>query len=345
MVISIQAIHSLNVLHRDLKTQNIMLDRTQKTVKIGDFGISKVLSSKSKASTVVGTPCYISPELCEGKPYNEKSDIWALGCVLYEMVTLRRAFDAPNLPALVLKIMRATFEAVPDSYSEDLRKLILSTLHLDPNMRPGLGEILALPICQNALMELHTDIGRVPCLRRELDSSRSGAGTALIPAGRRGSAQQARRSQRPSRLSASTESEGAPPEFGGVAFFGGGHTTLRRVEALADLSIAGLAVSRTEQYAVLRDGRVLGWKPPRARPGSAMSAISSAPQRIAGLKGVVRREAAHARLFVLGRLGCCERNIRTDVPRQPVLGTMLCRSYPGWYAGPRSLRCGPTETS
>ena len=186
MVISIQAIHSHNILHRDLKTQNIMLDRDQKIVKIGDFGISKVLSSKSKANTVVGTPCYISPELCEGKPYNQKSDIWAVGCVLYEMVTLRRAFDAPNLPALVLKIMRATFAPIPETYSEALRKLILSTLHLDPNQRPGPSEILAQPICQNALLDLFTDIGRSPCLKFEnMGDSRSGS---VSSASRSGSA-------------------------------------------------------------------------------------------------------------------------------------------------------------
>ncbi|CDQ81619.1 unnamed protein product [Oncorhynchus mykiss] len=57
-------------------------------VKIGDFGISKILVSKSKAYTVVGAPCCISPELCDGKPYNQKSDIWVLGCVLYELVSL-----------------------------------------------------------------------------------------------------------------------------------------------------------------------------------------------------------------------------------------------------------------
>ncbi len=67
--------------------------------------------------TVVGTPSYISPELCEGKPYNEKSDIWALGCVLYEMCTFKRAFEAPTLPALVLKIMRGNFHPLPAHYS------------------------------------------------------------------------------------------------------------------------------------------------------------------------------------------------------------------------------------
>ena len=118
------------------------------------FGISKVLSSQSKAHTVVGTPCYISPELCEGKSYDEKSDIWALGCVLYEIVSLRRAFDAPNLPALVLKIMRGTVAPVSETYSQGLQSLILSILHLDPAERPTLGQILARPICQDALLDL-----------------------------------------------------------------------------------------------------------------------------------------------------------------------------------------------
>ena len=59
-------IHNNQILHRDIKSENIFLTRTQDQVKIGDFGISKILSSKSKAYTVVGTPCYISPELCEG---------------------------------------------------------------------------------------------------------------------------------------------------------------------------------------------------------------------------------------------------------------------------------------
>ena len=86
-------------------------------MKIGDFGISKILSSKSKAMSVVGTPSYISPELCEGKPYNQKSDIWALGCVLYEMCTFKKAFEAPTLPALVLKIMRGNFQPLPVHYS------------------------------------------------------------------------------------------------------------------------------------------------------------------------------------------------------------------------------------
>lgn len=71
-----------NVLHRDLKTQNIMLSGPQqRTVKLGDFGIAKVLGSRGEmANTMVGTPHYLSPELCQGQVYDQKSDVWALGC-------------------------------------------------------------------------------------------------------------------------------------------------------------------------------------------------------------------------------------------------------------------------
>ena len=165
ILLALQHVHNRNILHRDLKTPNILLNRKKRIVKIGDFGISKILSSKSKANTVIGTPCYISPELCEGKPYNQKSDIWALGCVLYEETTLKRAFEASNLPALVMKITKGNFAPISERYSEDLRNLIESMLHLDPAQRPTINDIMAQPIVAGALFNLATDVGRVPCSR------------------------------------------------------------------------------------------------------------------------------------------------------------------------------------
>lgn len=101
--------HKNKILHRDLKTANIFLNKNG-AVKIGDFGISKILSTKNQAQTVVGTPYYLSPEMCEGKDYNEKSDVWALGCILYELVHLKRPFEAPTLPLLVQKITSVRFK-------------------------------------------------------------------------------------------------------------------------------------------------------------------------------------------------------------------------------------------
>ena len=83
-----QYIHDLKILHRDLKTSNMFLT-SNGTIKIGDFGISKVLEETAQnAETVVGTPYYLSPEICQNKPYSFKSDVWSIGCILYELCTL-----------------------------------------------------------------------------------------------------------------------------------------------------------------------------------------------------------------------------------------------------------------
>ena len=85
MCLGLNYIHKKKILHRDIKTMNIFLTRDE-TVRIGDLGVAKVLTENVNfAHTMVGTPYYLSPEMCEEKPYNEKSDVWALGCVLYEM--------------------------------------------------------------------------------------------------------------------------------------------------------------------------------------------------------------------------------------------------------------------
>ncbi|KAK6178679.1 hypothetical protein SNE40_011206 [Patella caerulea] len=250
MLLSLQHVHSKQILHRDLKTQNILLDKKQEIVKIGDFGISKVLSSKSKAFTVVGTPCYISPELCEGKPYNQKSDIWALGCVLYELASLKRAFEAATLPALILKIMRGTFSPISEYYSEELRSLILSMLHLDPNKRPHINQIMAQPIVINALMYLHTDMGSVPCTRicRPLSN---------MPSTTRGRA--------------SAKGYMSPREclpviiqaLSCVYSWGGGvNSPIKLPLPSSETQVVQVSTGRTQKAAVTKNGRLFFWESP-----------------------------------------------------------------------------------
>ncbi|ESO84091.1 hypothetical protein LOTGIDRAFT_108248 [Lottia gigantea] len=141
IVAAIRYIHEHKILHRDLKTDNIFLTK-EGIIKVGDFGISKMMSSVQGANTVLGTPYYISPEMCEGKPYSFKSDIWALGCILYEMACLQKTFEGTNLPALVNKIMKGQFAPVKEMYSPDFRDVVLDMLQNDPDKRPDATELM-----------------------------------------------------------------------------------------------------------------------------------------------------------------------------------------------------------
>ncbi|KAL9649008.1 hypothetical protein ABK040_008387 [Willaertia magna] len=154
ITLALKHVHDNNILHRDLKTQNIFLTKDN-NIKLGDFGIAKILTSQTEfARTVIGTPYYLSPELCEDKPYNQKSDVWALGCVLYEISTKRHAFNGQNLPALILKILRGTYPPLPSFYSNNLKDLISSMLQKDPTLRPTLDEIVSLPFIQEVVTKL-----------------------------------------------------------------------------------------------------------------------------------------------------------------------------------------------
>eukprot|EP01062_Namystynia_karyoxenos_P058876 TRINITY_DN50328_c0_g1_i1.p1 TRINITY_DN50328_c0_g1~~TRINITY_DN50328_c0_g1_i1.p1 ORF type:complete len:541 (+),score=193.87 TRINITY_DN50328_c0_g1_i1:88-1623(+) len=148
---AIKHLHDHHIVHRDLKTANIFLT-TKNVVKIGDFGISTVLNNTvAVANTVCGTPYYFSPEICQNKPYNSKSDVWALGVVLYELASLRRPFNAKGLKELMRKIVRGEVDPLPPHYNPQLPQLVTKLLNVHQSMRPSVNRILESSYVQDSL--------------------------------------------------------------------------------------------------------------------------------------------------------------------------------------------------
>ena len=137
-------LHHKKILHRDIKTKNIFI-KNNLTVKIGDFGIAKILNSTSSyAHTFIGTPYYISPELCKDQPYNDKSDVWSLGCVLYELCTLNHPFEGGTQVEIYEKIMTQKFKAISPEYSLELKKMVDLLLEKDEKKRPKMKDIIRM---------------------------------------------------------------------------------------------------------------------------------------------------------------------------------------------------------
>jgi len=149
--LALKHVHDRKILHRDIKSQNIFLTKGN-NVKLGDFGIAKILKNTvDLAKTCIGTPYYLSPEICENKPYNNKSDIWALGCILYEMAALKHAFVAGNMKNLIVKIIRGSYPQLPSHYSSDLRNLVQQLLRRNPKERPYINIILKRTFISNRI--------------------------------------------------------------------------------------------------------------------------------------------------------------------------------------------------
>lgn len=141
MALGLKALHDLKICHRDIKCANIFANQRGQ-VKLGDFNVSKV-AKKGLLYTQTGTPYYASPEVWKDRPYDWKSDIWSVGCVLYELMTLRPPFKAYDLKSLYKKVVSVDYPPITNSrYSNELVNLVKLMLQQNPNNRPNCSQLL-----------------------------------------------------------------------------------------------------------------------------------------------------------------------------------------------------------
>jgi NIMA (never in mitosis gene a)-related kinase 2 len=155
---------SMVIMHRDLKPENVFLGKDN-SVKLGDFGLSKMIKSHDFASTYVGTPYYMSPEICAAERYTLKSDIWSLGCIIYELCMREPPFNAKTHFQLVSKIKTGKYPPLPTIYSADLQDAIRDCLKVNSDERPSTFDLLQRP-----LMRLMRKEKEVSDLNKQLKS-------------------------------------------------------------------------------------------------------------------------------------------------------------------------------
>uniref|UniRef100_A0A671QTP3 Probable serine/threonine-protein kinase PknB n=1 Tax=Sinocyclocheilus anshuiensis TaxID=1608454 RepID=A0A671QTP3_9TELE len=144
-------LHDQQILHKNL---HIFFTACE-TIRLGEFGVIREWSTDAQTAETEALS-YIAPEILSGEPYDEKSEIWSLGCIIYEMCMLKCAFAGKNTVDIIPKILRSSYEALPETFSQDLHQLVRDTLQKDPANRPSVSEILMRPFIIKHLYEKST---------------------------------------------------------------------------------------------------------------------------------------------------------------------------------------------
>tara|TARA_Y100001970_G_scaffold294100_1_gene446845 strand:+ start:8835 stop:10355 length:1521 start_codon:yes stop_codon:yes gene_type:complete len=145
--LGIKYLHDNNIIHRDIKTSNIFIHKENdgtEIIKIGDFGISKIIKiSTNMSNTIIGTPLYMSPELYKRESYDKKIDIWALGCIVFEMVELIPPFSANTIEKLSRKVKQGKFRKPICNYTTDISKIIPKLIEINVDKRYSIDDVLS----------------------------------------------------------------------------------------------------------------------------------------------------------------------------------------------------------
>ena len=156
LITGLRYLHGHNIVHRDLKTANIFLTKNN-ICKLGDLNVSKIAKS-GMLYTQTGTPYYASPEVWEEKPYDIKSDIWSIGCILYEMCCLTPPFKGKNLNLVYQNIIKGRYSPIPAFYSKDLVNMVHSLLQVNPKDRPTCTEMFKHSVIRNKIHNIYGQI-------------------------------------------------------------------------------------------------------------------------------------------------------------------------------------------
>lgn len=135
--------HENGVVHRDIKPQNIFLNK-EGQAKLGDFGVAAKCKKGSKITTPIGTPLYLDPQRVQGRAYGQKADVWSLGCVLYEMAALKPAINARSMPELKRMVAngKVNMNQIPSHYSPQIKSMISDMLQVQEPARPAMSDII-----------------------------------------------------------------------------------------------------------------------------------------------------------------------------------------------------------
>ncbi|XP_054966430.1 serine/threonine-protein kinase Nek11 isoform X9 [Pan paniscus] len=173
LLLGVDYMHERRILHRDLKSKNVFLKNN--LLKI-DFGVSRLLmGSCDLATTLTGTPHYMSPEALKHQGYDTKSDIWSLACILYEMCCMNHAFAGSNFLSIVLKIVEGDTPSLPERYPKELNAIMESMLNKNPSLRPSAIEILKIPYIDEQLQNLMCRYSEMTLEDKNLDCQKEAA--------------------------------------------------------------------------------------------------------------------------------------------------------------------------